>query len=289
MKRRILSMVTIIIVLISLFGVTAYAQQQIRVSVDGNILVFPDQQPVMQNNRVLVPARAVAEALNFTVTWDGENQSVKITKDGKLIYLKINSTDVKITNDGVETTTQLDVPAAIINDRTMVPVRFVATALGCGVNWDGPNQMVLIATDGTIPEPTAPTTPVLPEGTAPEIVELSKNPEIAEHSVFTANELFYHVDSTIKYGRGDFYLTCTDSSDEPNYFVIINLKNDAGELNAIKEILKLYYPTKYETVYSKIFQLLKSETQVFDATYDGRTFKFIFQGDCSCYMLIGKK
>ena len=38
----------------------------------------------------------------------------------------------------------LDVPAQIINSRTMVPARAVSEALGCNVNWDGGTKTVTI-------------------------------------------------------------------------------------------------------------------------------------------------
>lgn len=41
-----------------------------------------------------------------------------------------------------------DVPAQVINGRTMVPVRFVAQALNCQVDWNEATQSVLIASDG---------------------------------------------------------------------------------------------------------------------------------------------
>ena len=39
---------------------------------------------------------------------------------------------------------ELDVAADIINDRTMVPLRFAAEALGCEVEWDGDARTVVI-------------------------------------------------------------------------------------------------------------------------------------------------
>lgn len=42
---------------------------------------------------------------------------------------------------------QTDVPSQIINNRVMVPARFVSEALGAKVEWDGPNNRVIISTD----------------------------------------------------------------------------------------------------------------------------------------------
>lgn len=44
--------------------------------------------------------------------------------------------------DGKDIT--LDVPAQLINDRTLVPVRAIAEAFGCNVDWNGNTQTVTI-------------------------------------------------------------------------------------------------------------------------------------------------
>lgn len=45
------------------------------------------------------------------------------------------------------TTVKTDVPAQVVNGRTMVPVRFVSEALGAKVEWDEKNQSVNITMD----------------------------------------------------------------------------------------------------------------------------------------------
>ena len=53
-------------------------QTEITVTVEGSALTF-DQSPIILNGRTLVPLRAIAEALNFNVEWDGDTQTVIIT------------------------------------------------------------------------------------------------------------------------------------------------------------------------------------------------------------------
>ena len=40
----------------------------------------------------------------------------------------------------------LDVPAQIVNSRTVIPARAVAEAFGCTVDWDGATRTVIIKT-----------------------------------------------------------------------------------------------------------------------------------------------
>ena len=111
----------------------------ITVKVNGSSIAF-DQPPVLENGRTLVPLRAIFEALGANVQWDGNTQTVMATKNGVIISLQIGSTQMYV-NENVKT---LDVPAKLINSRTLVPVRAISEAFGCTVDWDGNTQTVLI-------------------------------------------------------------------------------------------------------------------------------------------------
>ena len=54
--------------------------------------------------------------------------------------MKIDSNVMKIGNEEI----LLDVPAQIINGRTLVPARAVAEAFECKVDWDGSTSTVFI-------------------------------------------------------------------------------------------------------------------------------------------------
>jgi hypothetical protein len=105
----------------------------------GGLVEF-DVLPTMENDRVLVPMRAIFEALGATVDWDNDTETVTAKKDGTEISLKIGS-DVLYKN-GEKIT--LDVPAKIVNNRVLVPIRAVSEGLGARVEWNGTTQVVLI-------------------------------------------------------------------------------------------------------------------------------------------------
>lgn len=113
--------------------------QGISVTLNGSPILF-DQPPVLQNDRTLVPLRAIFEALGATVEWDNSTQTVTSTKDGKTIILIIGSNILYV--DGTPIT--LDVPAQLLNARTLVPVRAVAESFDCNVDWNGSTQTVVI-------------------------------------------------------------------------------------------------------------------------------------------------
>ena len=113
----------------------------ISVLFDGKRIAF-DQLPVIENGRTLVPLRAIFEKIGATVEWDGDTQTViaKSTENGTIIRLTIDSTTAMV--NGVQVS--LDVPAKIINGRTLVPVRFVSDCFGVGVDWNGDIQSVIL-------------------------------------------------------------------------------------------------------------------------------------------------
>lgn len=111
----------------------------ISVELNGQTLSF-DVPPTMDNNRVLVPMRAIFEALGAKVSWDGATNTVSAEKDGKKIYLSIGQKLASVSGEIVT----LDVPAKIVNSRTLVPIRFVSESLGAKVDWDNSARKVII-------------------------------------------------------------------------------------------------------------------------------------------------
>ena len=120
----------------------ADAEPTITVTYDGSPIEF-DQPPVIENGRTLVPLRAIFETLGATVEWDGETRSIAARKGSTIIRLTVDSTKAKVNGEQVG----LDVPAKIINDRTLVPVRFIADCFGVNVDWDQEALTVILTTD----------------------------------------------------------------------------------------------------------------------------------------------
>lgn len=110
----------------------AMAEDQIRIAVNGQDVVFPDALPFMENGRVLVPVRFIAERLGAPVEWEanGLAQTVSIKGPGT-ITLKIGENRAFI--NGVEK--PLDAAATISNGRTFVPLRFIGELLGASFRW----------------------------------------------------------------------------------------------------------------------------------------------------------
>ena len=111
----------------------------IMVHLNGEKLSF-DQPPMIIDGRTMVPLRAIFEALGAEVVWDDATKTITAKKSYKVVMLEIGKRFITI--DGVSK--ELDVPAQIMNNRTLVPVRAVSEAFECVVGWDGVTQTVII-------------------------------------------------------------------------------------------------------------------------------------------------
>lgn len=100
-----------------------------------------EQSPIIQKGRTLVPLRTIAEALGADVLWDDVNQAAIIKTENRVLQLPINEEYAMV--DGMQLS--LDVPAQIVNGRTMVPLRFIAEQLQAQVQWNNTNRTVTIS------------------------------------------------------------------------------------------------------------------------------------------------
>ncbi|MBQ2968385.1 MAG: hypothetical protein IJE10_09735 [Clostridia bacterium] len=126
--------------------------KEIAVKLNGAWLSF-DVDPMLINDRTMVPFRAIFEALGCSVSWEDETQTAIGQRNGVKIELPINQKAVKV----ADKTVVLDQPATLVNGRTMVPLRFVSEALGAKVKWLDESQTVLILAQ--VPEETVLFTP----------------------------------------------------------------------------------------------------------------------------------
>ena len=96
--------------------------------------------PVIVNDRTLVPIRAIIEAVGGTVDWEQNTQTTTLSYNSDAIRLTIDSTTAYLNDEASE----LDAAPAIINDRTMLPIRFIAESFKFTVGWDEATQTVTV-------------------------------------------------------------------------------------------------------------------------------------------------
>ena len=145
MKCKFLSIILVLLMGITCVSIPVFASNQVDVVLDGELLNF-DVPAQIIDGRTMVPVRAILENLGMDVTWSEDTQTVTASKKGVIIALTINDTKVK--RNTIEQI--IDVPAQIIDGRTLVPVRFVSEFAGATVEWDGATRTVYIKSTDSI-------------------------------------------------------------------------------------------------------------------------------------------
>ena len=132
---------SIIFTIISVFIITVSAfASNITVKLNGETMQF-NQNPIIMNDRVMVPMRGIFESLGYSVNWNEENQSVVANKDNITINLRVGSAIANVNGEKYT----LDSPPVIVNGNTMVPVRFISDQSGATVEWNDSTKTVYIS------------------------------------------------------------------------------------------------------------------------------------------------
>ena len=147
-----------LLVLAILAGQTAFLQggavasNAVTVIVDGRRVSFPDAPAyVDENSRTQIPTRYVGEALGAKVEWDKTARRAEFSLGAggaaRSVDFYIGSDVFYIRNspDSIPVRKKMDTAAVIGNDRTYVPVRFLAESFGATVRWDAATRTVHIA------------------------------------------------------------------------------------------------------------------------------------------------
>jgi hypothetical protein len=142
--KKFLALTTAAMLAFSAMSMTAFAADGVTLVVNGATVDFAgDQGPVIQNGRTLVPFRAAFEKMGADVNWYDDIHLCEAKYGDTTVSIEINSTKVKL-GDGAEI--ESDVPAQIINGRTMVPLRVLSESIGAEVKWDNATRTVTVNT-----------------------------------------------------------------------------------------------------------------------------------------------
>ena len=120
----------------------------IGVQLNGDALQFTDAAPVMEDNRVYVPFRAVFEALNADVAYDQASSTITAEKGDTKVSFVIGNTEITVNDKAVST----DAASFVRDGRTYVPVRFAAQSLGATVGWDSNSKTVVMLDKAALQE-----------------------------------------------------------------------------------------------------------------------------------------
>ncbi len=97
------------------------------------------------NSRTLVPVRFIAENYGAEVLWDEASRTVTLNLPGKTATIVLDKNEINVSGNVVP----IDVPAQIIEGRTMLPLRaFVEQVMGKTVFWD--ERGLIVITDDAV-------------------------------------------------------------------------------------------------------------------------------------------
>ena len=111
----------------------------VYVKFNDDILGF-DEPPIIENGSTLVPMRFLFEQMGADVEWDSETQTATATLDNTVVTFSIDNINEEVN----KTSATMDVPARLINGKTMVPLRFLSENMGYNVDWDADSRTAII-------------------------------------------------------------------------------------------------------------------------------------------------
>ncbi len=140
--KKLLLFLTLLLSL-TLLSIPSFAKA-IQITLDGKVLTSPSA-PIQEKGTTLVPLRVISENLGAKVDYNKVTSEITLTKNNTHILLTIGKATVKV--NGV--VSELQTSPKVINNTTMVPLRFISENLDCQVEWISQKSLVVITTGGT--------------------------------------------------------------------------------------------------------------------------------------------
>lgn len=128
---------------LTLLSIPSFAKA-IQITLDGKVLTSPTG-PIQEKGTTLVPLRVISENLGAKVDYNKVTSEITLTKNNTHILLTIGKATVKV--NGV--VSELQTSPKVVNNTTMVPLRFISENLDCQVEWISQKSLVVITTGGT--------------------------------------------------------------------------------------------------------------------------------------------
>jgi hypothetical protein len=273
MKKN-LFLTMLVLVLVYSLAIGVGAEENINVTVNGELMAF-DQPPVIdENNRTLVPLRFISEALGADVSWNGTLSMVTITSNDKEIVLIIGQKKAVVNGENI----QFDTAAQLKNGRTLVPVRFISETLDADVNWESGSRTVVIKkegyTDDVVEEDGVKLTFPIEASNVNEVVRSLDS--FKGNTTISRDSLLINLK-----GSDDFYdntIAIDPGSERFNYALTITMyQMNTDEKALLKDLLKQIFPKDYEKAYNIClevdgFVFVEGEN-IIETQIDGRLFR----------------
>lgn len=134
--------ISVFLAVVCLFSYAAYADtNDISIYIDGNEMLT-DPKPIITDGRTMVPLRGIFETVGAEVLYDDITRKITVIYKENIIVLSPGFGAALVNG----TAKSLDVPPQIVNNRTMIPLRFISESVGFEVNYNEQLKRVTIDT-----------------------------------------------------------------------------------------------------------------------------------------------
>lgn len=130
---------------LTLLPQNAQAATSIRTMLDGRELTFAIA-PFIEDGRTIVQARRLLESMGATVDWEQSTRTVVAHLGNREVRAPIGSRTALVNGQAVT----MDVPPRIVNDSTLIPLRFFVENLGISVTWEQETRTIYIDSNRTV-------------------------------------------------------------------------------------------------------------------------------------------
>lgn len=144
MRRFVGALLSVTILTGMIGSVNVSAERPISVILNGQKIEF-DQQPVIIDDRVMVPIRAIFESMDYKVDWNQSTQTAVANRINDRLTVQQDSNSISYEINGKAGNYICDVSPKNISERILVPVRAVAESSAYDVDWNGDTRTVYIS------------------------------------------------------------------------------------------------------------------------------------------------
>ncbi len=154
-KRSNIMYLAIAAMLLNIFSlslcVSAGAEELIPTVVINGQTLDTDVDPIIDSGRILVPIRAICEAMGAEVEWQGDENTVSAVRNGSRVSFVLGQTEAFKDGESIE----MDVVPRVEDETVLVPLRFISQALGAEVDWNEDTSEAIINFDDEDTGPAA--------------------------------------------------------------------------------------------------------------------------------------
>jgi hypothetical protein len=150
--KKLLVCALAIMLSLAAFSPAIYASE-VRVSVDGREVQFPDEHPYVdqRSNLTMVQLAFVSDKLGATTKWNGKLKQITISLNRDIIILVIGHNHALVNGKRVD----FEGSAVLKKGRTMVPLRFISETLHAIVDWQpAHNRVNIMSSVASVPKGT---------------------------------------------------------------------------------------------------------------------------------------